>query len=102
MITLLAFARSEQMVMFVRILANRLPLSSPISQETVSELLNLPAHKVHCKVKRLGGGFGGKETRSVNVAAYASLVAHLLKVCMAHTTPERCWLALAMQVSVTL
>ena len=29
----------------------------------------IPANKVVCKMKRMGGGFGGKETRSVFVAA---------------------------------
>lgn len=34
--------------------------------------------KVVCKAKRLGGGFGGKETRSAFIAAAASVPAYLL------------------------
>ena len=33
------------------------------TQMTVAAVLGLPAHKVVCRVKRMGGGFGGKETR---------------------------------------
>jgi xanthine dehydrogenase/oxidase len=33
----------------------------------VAHVLGLPAHKVVSRTKRLGGGFGGKETRSVPV-----------------------------------
>lgn len=35
-------------------------------------------NKVVCKTKRLGGGFGGKETRSGFIAAAASVPAYLL------------------------
>ena len=40
-------------------------------QKLVAHALGLPQHRVVCKTKRLGGGFGGKETRAapLNVAA---------------------------------
>ena len=34
------------------------------TQFTVASVLRVPANRVVCKVKRMGGGFGGKETRS--------------------------------------
>lgn len=41
------------------------------NQSEVAKVLGLPNNKVVARAKRLGGGFGGKETRSVpyNVAA---------------------------------
>lgn len=47
-------------------------------QKYVSHVLGLPMSKVVCKVKRIGGGFGGKETRSGFLAAVASVPAHQL------------------------
>jgi xanthine dehydrogenase/oxidase len=41
-------------------------------QKYVANVLGLPMSKVVCKTKRIGGGFGGKETRS---AIYAATVA---------------------------
>ena len=35
-------------------------------------------NKVVCKTKRIGGGFGGKETKSAFVAAAAAVPAYLL------------------------
>ena len=34
--------------------------------------------KVVCKTKRIGGGFGGKETRSAFLAASAAIASYLL------------------------
>lgn len=34
-------------------------------------------HQVVCRMKRMGGGFGGKETRSVFISCTAALAAHL-------------------------
>lgn len=42
---------------------------------TVARVLGVPVHKLVCRVKRMGGGFGGKETRSVNYSAAAALAA---------------------------
>ncbi|KYQ89070.1 xanthine dehydrogenase [Tieghemostelium lacteum] len=49
------------------------------TQSIVSYALGIPANQVVCKLKRMGGGFGGKETRSVYVSCLASLAAHKLK-----------------------
>lgn len=48
-------------------------------QETVACMLDLPFSKVVCKTKRIGGGFGGKETRSAFIAAAASVASYHLK-----------------------
>lgn len=45
------------------------------TQEVVARVLGIPSHKVVCRVKRIGGGFGGKETRSVLVTAAAAVAA---------------------------
>lgn len=47
-------------------------------QKYVSRVLGLPMSKVVCKTKRIGGGFGGKETRSAFIAAAASVPSYLL------------------------
>uniref|UniRef100_A0A2P2KBD2 xanthine dehydrogenase n=1 Tax=Rhizophora mucronata TaxID=61149 RepID=A0A2P2KBD2_RHIMU len=47
-------------------------------QKYVAHVLGLPMSKVVCKTKRLGGGFGGKETRSAFIAAAASVPSYLL------------------------
>ncbi|KAK6925645.1 Aldehyde oxidase/xanthine dehydrogenase, a/b hammerhead [Dillenia turbinata] len=48
-------------------------------QKYVAHVLDLPMSKVVCKTKRIGGGFGGKETRSAFIAAVASVPAYLLR-----------------------
>ncbi|XP_020244476.1 xanthine dehydrogenase-like isoform X2 [Asparagus officinalis] len=48
-------------------------------QNYIARVLGLPLSKVVCKTKRIGGGFGGKETRSGFVAAAACVPAYLLK-----------------------
>lgn len=45
------------------------------TQRVVAEALGVPFHKVVCIVKRMGGGFGGKESQAAPIAAYAALVA---------------------------
>lgn len=47
-------------------------------QKYVSHVLGLPMSKVVCKTKRIGGGFGGKETRSAFIAAVAAVPSYLL------------------------
>ncbi|KAH9614387.1 hypothetical protein KSS87_007646 [Heliosperma pusillum] len=42
-------------------------------QKYVCHVLGLPMSKVVCKIKRIGGGFGGKETRSAFIAAAAAV-----------------------------
>ncbi|HSV87582.1 MAG TPA: xanthine dehydrogenase molybdopterin binding subunit [Bacteroidales bacterium] len=46
------------------------------TQMVVAEVLGLHANQVVCKVKRMGGGFGGKETQGNHVAAWAALLAN--------------------------
>ncbi|PXF47901.1 Xanthine dehydrogenase [Gracilariopsis chorda] len=45
------------------------------TQAIVSRVLGQRAHKIVCKVKRLGGGFGGKETRSCFLSAAIAVAA---------------------------
>ena len=49
------------------------------TQMIVASCLNIPANRVVCRVKRIGGGFGGKETRAVPIAAVVAVAAN--KVC---------------------
>ncbi|MSP16960.1 MAG: xanthine dehydrogenase molybdopterin binding subunit [Myxococcales bacterium] len=49
------------------------------TQHVVAHGLGLPDHDVVCVVKRMGGGFGGKESQAAPFAAYAALVAHRLR-----------------------
>ncbi len=45
-------------------------------QHVVASALGLQQHQIVCVVKRMGGGFGGKESQSAHYAALAALVAH--------------------------
>lgn len=49
------------------------------TQAKIASVLGLPAHKVVSKLKRIGGGFGGKETRSVMVSCATAIAAYKLK-----------------------
>ncbi|PRT56689.1 Xanthine dehydrogenase [Wickerhamiella sorbophila] len=49
------------------------------SQALVAEALNIPASLVVAHVKRLGGGFGGKETRACHYNGIAAICAHKFK-----------------------
>jgi len=44
-------------------------------QHLVAHVLNLPSHAVTVEVRRMGGGFGGKETQPALIAAAAALAA---------------------------
>ncbi|XP_067942765.1 xanthine dehydrogenase/oxidase-like [Watersipora subatra] len=57
-----------------------------LSQISIGAVLNIPAHKVNVRVKRMGGGFGGKESRS-NVLLLPAAVA-----ARKHGIPVRCML----------
>ncbi len=46
------------------------------TQAVVAEVLGLPKNNVEVEVKRMGGGFGGKETQGNHVAAWAALLAN--------------------------
>ena len=56
------------------------------TQHLVAHALGVPSHKVVCRVKRMGGGFGGKETRSVPLSCALAVAARKLK------RPVRCML----------
>jgi xanthine dehydrogenase/oxidase len=45
------------------------------TQDYVARVLGIGAHKVTCTVRRLGGGFGGKETRCLHLIAAAAIAA---------------------------
>ncbi|MDO8826852.1 xanthine dehydrogenase molybdopterin binding subunit [Methylophaga sp.] len=42
-------------------------------QKMVAEVLDLPFHKVTAEVRRMGGGFGGKESQAAHLACIAAL-----------------------------
>lgn len=46
------------------------------TQAIVAEVLGVSKKEVVCEVKRMGGGFGGKETQGNHVAAWAALLAN--------------------------
>ncbi|WP_415913981.1 xanthine dehydrogenase molybdopterin binding subunit [Paraburkholderia sp. J76] len=48
-------------------------------QQVVAHLLGWPAHRVSCECRRMGGGFGGKESQSALFACVAALAAHKLR-----------------------
>ncbi|HEU0200805.1 MAG TPA: xanthine dehydrogenase molybdopterin binding subunit [Burkholderiaceae bacterium] len=48
-------------------------------QRMVCHTLNLRSHQVICEMRRMGGGFGGKESQSALFACVASLAAFKLK-----------------------
>ena len=55
-------------------------------QSYVSQVTGVQANKVVSKVKRLGGGFGGKETRSIQLSGICATAANKVK------RPVRCML----------
>nr|WP_069262662.1 xanthine dehydrogenase molybdopterin binding subunit [Paraburkholderia nodosa] len=48
-------------------------------QQVVAHTLGWPAHRVSCECRRMGGGFGGKESQSALFACVAALAAHKLQ-----------------------
>ncbi len=44
-------------------------------QAVVASVLGMPANRVTVRVKRMGGGFGGKESRSIPLAAVTAVCA---------------------------
>ncbi len=48
-------------------------------QKMVAETLALPLNKVHAEVRRMGGGFGGKETQAAHLACVASIFVNKLR-----------------------
>ena len=56
------------------------------SQAYASKILGVQSNKVVARVKRLGGGFGGKETRSIPLSSTVALAAKKTR------RPVRCML----------
>ncbi|KAF8985478.1 hypothetical protein BGZ52_010589 [Haplosporangium bisporale] len=56
------------------------------TQAVVASCLGVSANKVACKVKRLGGGFGGKESRTIPLSCIMSIASYHQK------RPVRCML----------
>lgn len=56
------------------------------TQSLVARVLGIPSNRVHVRVKRLGGGFGGKESRTTVLSTVVALAAHRLR------RPVRCML----------
>ncbi|MFX1761414.1 xanthine dehydrogenase molybdopterin binding subunit [Paraburkholderia sp. A1RI-2L] len=48
-------------------------------QQLIAHLLGWPAHRVMCECRRMGGGFGGKESQSALFACVAALAAYKLR-----------------------
>jgi len=53
--------------------------SPSATQKTIASILGVPMNKVEVDVKRLGGGFGGKEDQATHWACMASLAAQALQ-----------------------
>ena len=60
--------------------------TNPGSQSYIAQVTGVQANKIVSKVKRLGGGFGGKETRSIQLAGICAIAAKKTK------RPVRCML----------
>ena len=45
----------------------------------VAEMLDLPYNRIVSRVKRIGGGFGGKQTRTARLVLPSALASHLLQ-----------------------
>ncbi len=50
------------------------------TQHAVADVLGFPSNRVIAKTRRLGGGFGGKETRSIFISAACAVAAHQLQL----------------------
>ncbi|KAL6115085.1 xdh [Pungitius sinensis] len=60
--------------------------SASKTQSLVAKALGVPANRVQVRVKRMGGGFGGKETRTTVLSTVVAVAANKLK------RPVRCML----------
>ncbi|XP_036419585.1 xanthine dehydrogenase/oxidase isoform X2 [Colossoma macropomum] len=60
--------------------------SASKTQALVAKALGVPASHIVCRVKRMGGGFGGKESRSAILSTVVAVAAHKVK------RPVRCML----------
>ncbi|XP_066551006.1 xanthine dehydrogenase/oxidase [Amia ocellicauda] len=50
--------------------------SASKTQQLVAKALGVPSNRIVCRVKRMGGGFGGKETRSTLLSTVVAIAAH--------------------------
>ncbi len=57
-------------------------------QLLIAEMLGRGCHDVNCICKRMGGGFGGKETQAAIPAMMAALVAHHTRRPVASSTTK--------------
>lgn len=50
----------------------------PVSlfQSLVAKALGVPSNRIHVRVKRMGGGFGGKESRTTVLSTVVAIAAH--------------------------
>ncbi|MEO0811965.1 MAG: molybdopterin cofactor-binding domain-containing protein, partial [Myxococcota bacterium] len=62
-----------------RIVVSASTQSPYASQKSVARVLGIPEHRVEIDVRRLGGGFGGKEDQATHFAVMAALAALRLK-----------------------
>lgn len=46
------------------------------TQSVIAAALNIPQNRVVVRVKRIGGGFGGKELRNIPISATAAVAAN--------------------------
>ena len=52
-------------------------LQAPSKHQVLTHsVLGIPMHKIVCRTKRIGGGFGGKETRSAFIQASVVVSRH--------------------------
>ena len=58
-------------------------------QKLVAEVLAIPFHKVVAEVRRMGGGFGGKESQAAPLACIAALFAKRNRVPVRYRMPRR-------------
>ncbi|KAK1171408.1 xanthine dehydrogenase/oxidase isoform X1 [Acipenser oxyrinchus oxyrinchus] len=56
------------------------------TQALVAKVLGVPSNRIVCRVKRMGGGFGGKESRTTLLSTVVAVAAHTVK------RPVRCML----------
>ncbi|KAL4901690.1 hypothetical protein BDW74DRAFT_169920 [Aspergillus multicolor] len=49
------------------------------TQDFISQVTNVPRHKINARVRRMGGAFGGKESRSVPIACIVAIAAKKAK-----------------------
>ncbi|XP_069743877.1 xanthine dehydrogenase/oxidase isoform X2 [Narcine bancroftii] len=49
------------------------------SQSLIAKVLGVPTNRIVCRVKRLGGGFGGKESRSTILSTVVAVAAYKTK-----------------------